>query len=323
MFFAYSFKKKMKSAGVPPVTNHHINYAAYVSPDTATGKGKRRITFPTFLMASAACLMLAHVVARPSLDEVQQAAFDIAAPAIAMAQGPMDAVRSKISAVSDLLVLHDENAALRAENEKLKEWYQAALMLESENKALRGLLNVGTAPAEKFITTRVIADGSSTYAKSIVIEGGRGTGIIKGQGVMSRDGLLGRVIEAGTRTARVLLLQDVNSRIPVLVEGSNERAILAGTNDTKPVLDHLANDHKITNGQRVITSGLGGLFPFGIPIGETVVKADGSVEVALYADPERNQHVQVVDYGIKPLLNDPTYSASASVETDADSFEPN
>lgn len=305
------------------MTSHHINYAAYVSPEGVAGKGRRRFSLPLVLMVAAGALMAAHVVARPTLDRLQQVVFDVAAPVISAAQKPIDEVQDRFDALAAWATIRHENEALKAENEKLKEWYQAALMLESENKALRDLLNVDSEQAEKFVTTRVIADGSSAYAKSLVIEGGRTSGIFKGQGVVSHEGLIGRVIESGSRTARVLLLQDINSRIPVLVEGSNERAILAGTNGTMPTLDHLALDHKVASGQRVVTSGLGGLFPFGLPVGETVVNVDGSVGVKLYATSDRSQHVQVVDYGIKPLLNDPTYSSSASVETDVDAFEPN
>ncbi len=305
------------------MTSHHINYAAYVTPEgTNTGTLRKRISLPVLLMATAASLMAAHLLARPTLDRLQQDAFDMAAPAIELAQKPIDAMRARIGSLAEWAFLRQDNDALRAENEKLKEWYQAALMLQSENKALRDLLNVDSEQAKKFVTTRVIADGSSTYAKSLVVEGGRDAGILKGQGVISHEGLLGRVIEAGSRTARVLLLQDINSRIPVLVEGSNARAILAGTNQSMPTLDHLAADSKILNGQRVITSGLGGLFPYGIPVGEAVVQSDGSVSVALYASPERSQHVQVVDYGIKPLLGDTTFSA-ASVASEIDSTEPN
>lgn len=302
---------------------HHINYAAYASPEVAVnGVSRKRLSVPLILMCAAATLMGAHLLARPSLDRMQQKVFDVASPIIDLAQKPLADVRARLGVVGELATIRENNESLRAENEKLKEWYQAALMLQSENKALRDLLNVDRESAHNFITTRVIADGSSIYAKSLVIEGGRNAGVLKGQGVMSHEGLLGRVIEAGSRTSRVLLLQDINSRIPVLVEGANERAILAGTNGSAPVLDHVAGDNKIAGGQRVVTSGLGGLFPYGIPVGETVVNADGSVGVHLYAASERSQHVQVVDYGIKPLLGDPIFSSTAAAG-EADLYEPN
>lgn len=305
------------------MTGNRINYASYASSEVAVPAGfRKRFSIPTILMTTAAVLMAAHVMARPSLDKLQQSVFDVASPVIDLAQKPISALQDRFAALGEWASVRDDNEALRAENEKLKEWYQAALMLQSENKALRGLLNVDKDQAHNFITTRVLADGSSTYAKSLVIEGGHNAGVMKGQGVVSREGLLGRVIESGSRTSRVLLLQDINSRIPVLVEGSDERAILAGTNTATPALDHLASDNKVQPGQRVITSGLGGLFPYGIPVGETVKNADGSVAVRLYATPERSQHVQVVDYGIKPLLGDPIFSSTAAA-SDIDSFEPN
>jgi rod shape-determining protein MreC len=306
------------------VPSHRINYAAYASPEVAAhGASRKRVSVPVFLMIAAATLMGAHLLARPSLDRLQQSVFDVASPVVDLAQRPLDALHNRIASVAAWTSVQKDNDQLRAENEKLKEWYQAALMLQSENKALRDLLHVDRESAHNFITTRVIADGSSTYAKSLVIEGGRDAGVLKGQGVVSHEGLLGRVIEAGSRTARVLLLQDINSRIPVLVEGSNERAILAGTNGMMPTLDHVAADNRVASGQRVITSGLGGLFPFGIPVGETVLNNDGSIAVKLYAAPDRAQHVQVVDYGIKPLLSDPIFSSTAAAGGDDDSSEPN
>ncbi|MCB1538963.1 MAG: rod shape-determining protein MreC [Rhodospirillales bacterium] len=312
--------------GYSLVTGNRINYVpyanTYASPAIAASGARRRFSLSFVLMAAAAGLMTAHMIARPSLDRLQQTVFDVAAPAIEFAQKPIEGIRARLDTVAEWTQMSKDNAALRAENEKLKAWYQAALMLQSENKALRDLLNVDRQQAQSFITTRIIADGSSTYAKSLVIEGGRDVGVFKGQGVVSHEGLLGRVIETGSRTARVLLLQDINSRIPVLVEGANERAILAGTNGDMPTLDHLATGSQIRAGERVVTSGLGGLFPYGIPVGETVANGDGGVGVRLYAAPERSQHVQVVDYGIKPLLGDPVFSSTAAA-TDAGLAEPN
>lgn len=259
--------------------------------------------------------MLAHVVARPSLDKLQQSALDVLAPVLQLGAHPVALVQNKLADVWALVTVQQENEALRAENEKLKEWYQAALMLQSENEALRSLLNIEAQGAKNFITTRVIADGSTTYAKSLVVEGGRTAGIIKGHGVVSHEGLIGRVIESGERTARVLLLQDINSRIPVVIEGVNARAILAGTNRSVPVLNHLNTEQVVPNGARVITSGIGGLFPYGIPVGVTVVQPDGSVGVQLYAQAQRSQHVQIVDYGIKTLLSDPIYNSASAADT--------
>lgn len=304
--------------------HNRINYAAYTSPEVAVhGASRKRISTPLVLMIAAATLMGAHMIARPSFDKIQQSFIDVASPFVSFAQKPLNALDTRVQEFIAWTSIRKDNDSLRAENEKLKEWYQAALMLQSENKALRDLLHVDRDSAQNFITTRVIADGSNTYAKSLVIQGGKDAGVLKGQGVITHEGLIGRVIEAGARTSRVLLLQDINSRIPVTVEGTNERAIMAGTNASMPVLDHVPADAKITAGQRVITSGLGGLFPFGIPIGETTMNGDGTIGVKLYAASERAQHVQIVDYGIKPLLADPIFSSTAAATEGHGSSEPN
>lgn len=300
------------------------HYTAYLSTDAAKkAAAKKQSRVPVVLMVLAGMLMVAHVVARPTLDRAQQRVLDVLAPALQMAAHPLGIAQDKIQDVWALVAVQHENQSLRAENEKLKEWYQAALMLQSENEALRSLLNVEVPGAKTFVTARVIADGSTSYAKSLVVEGGRDAGIIKGQGVVSREGLIGRVLESGTRTSRVLLLQDINSRIPVLVEGANVRAILAGTNREMPVLNHLNSEQYVPDGERVITSGIGGLFPYGIPVGVTVRQADGTVGVQLYAAPSRSQHVQVVDYGIKPLLGDPIFNSAAAYDAASDGAEAN
>lgn len=305
------------------MTNKNSSYAAYMASDFSLARAPKRSKHaPMVCAVLAGGLMLGHLMARPSLDAMQQAVVDFMAPAFVVAQAPLMGIHQKIEALYAWSTVKDENEALRVENERLKAWYQAALMLQSENKALRDLLNVDRHDAQSFITTRVIADGSSSYARSLVIEGGRNGGILKGQGVLSHDGLIGRVIEAGVKTSRVLLLQDINSRIPVLIEGTEEKAILAGTNGPRPILDHVAANNTIKSGQRIITSGLGGLFPYGIPVGETIVNGDGTISVALFADPEQSQHIQVVDYGMRPLIGDPSISA-ASADRPQDNLEAN
>ncbi len=127
---------------------------------------------------------------------------------------------------------------------------------------------------------------------------GENSNLTKGQGVLSHEGLIGRVIETGAETSRVLLMSDVNSRIPVTIEGTKDRAVLAGTNNGDPVLDHLPETHQITAGLRVVTSGHGGVFPYGVPVGETVMGDNGEIMVRPYADANRASHVQIVDYGV-------------------------
>ena len=92
---------------------------------------------------------------------------------------------------------------------------------------------------------------------------------------MTGDGLVGRVAELGDHAARILLLTDLNSRVPVVIEETRERAILSGDNTERPALAYLPPDARVSSGQRVVTSGSGGVLPAGLPIGTVTVGRDG------------------------------------------------
>jgi rod shape-determining protein MreC len=114
-------------------------------------------------------------------------------------------------------------------------------------------------------------------------------------------GLVGRIAEVGDRASRVLLLTDLNSRIPVTLQGSHERAILAGDNSPRPLLAYLAPNAKPEVGERVVTSGDGGVFPPGIPVG-VIVSVGGQVRVATSSDLSVIDYVKIVDFGLSGML---------------------
>lgn len=220
---------------------------------------------------------------------------------------PVSYVQTQIARVETLWDVQRNNEMLAAENERLLQWFQTANRLDAENKALRDLLNMKDEDAMTFRSAKVLSDSATQYSHTILVQLGKNDGLSKGQGVLSHEGLIGRVIETGNETSRVLLMSDVNSRIPVTVDGTNDRAILAGTNDSDPILDHLPESHGVKPGQKVITSGHGGIFPYGVPVGETYLNGHGQLAVRPYASPNRANYVQVVDYGI------PAGSATRSV----------
>lgn len=113
--------------------------------------------------------------------------------------------------------------------------------------------------------------------------------------VLSGEGLVGRVIESGGRAARILLLTDMNSRVPVVIEGSDIRAVVAGQNSATPALIHLPRDHELQAGARIVTSGHGGLFPPGVPVGYVVLGDNGQVSVQLLAQADNLSFVRIID----------------------------
>ncbi|HTB35995.1 MAG TPA: rod shape-determining protein MreC, partial [Reyranella sp.] len=130
----------------------------------------------------------------------------------------------------------------------------------------------------------------------------RRAGVAHGQAVVTGEGLAGRIAEVGDNSARVLFVTDVNSRLPVVVERTRERAILAGDNSPQLRLTLLQSVAGVQRGDRIITSGHGGSFPVGIPVGEVVETGEGGVRVKPFADFSRLEFVRVVDYGVTSLV---------------------
>lgn len=267
------------------------------SPLQYIGSGQASLIFML-----AATLLLTVSFVRPGVfGGIRSSVSDVMTPALIVLSEPFRQVSAFGQGVSGLSELRAENAQLKAENARLREWYQTALMLESENQSLHALLNVKPDPLHRFITARVIADSGNAFVKSAIVAAGENDGVLKGQAVLSGDGLAGRIIESGQTSSRILLLTDVNSRLPVLVEGSRQKAILAGMNTDLPALKYLPVDADIKEGMRIVTSGNGGMFIPGLPVG-TVVMKDGAPYVKPYADISRLTHVRIVDYPEDPNL---------------------
>ena len=251
-----------------------------------------------------AILLFLFSALRPdNMQSIRAGVSDAFAPLLVTVNAPIRTVADYARAISGLAALQEENARLSQENAKLREWYQRALVLQSENASLQTLLNIKLPSQNSFVTARIIADSGNAYAHTVLVLAGAADGVMKGQAVLSGDGLLGRVIETGDSTARVLLLSDINARVPVMVEGSNIRAMAAGNGGALPLLAHLPPDLVPQEGQRVITSGHGGLFPFGLPVGAVVKTANGAWAIRPFADIDRAAHVRIVSAASDPRLH--------------------
>jgi rod shape-determining protein MreC len=129
---------------------------------------------------------------------------------------------------------------------------------------------------------------------------------------LTGDGLAGRIAEVGRRSARVLLLTDINSRVPVLVERTRDRAILAGDNSNHPQLLYLKPRAELRVGDRVVTSGDGGVFPAGLPVGVVDSIEDGVVGIAPFVDWDRMEYLRIVDYALGGILTDEPATADGT-----------
>ncbi len=273
-----------------------------ISPLPLAGGGL--VSFIFVLLAIATLIF--STVNPQGVGVVRSGVSDAIGPVLGTVTKPLQSAALFVRDVSGLSEMQAENARLEQENMRLREWYQAALQFEAENKSLRDLLHVKVEPENRYITARVIADAGSTFVKSLLVGAGTADGVEKGQAVVSGEGVIGRVVESGRSVSRVLLVTDINSRVPVLIEDSRQHAILAGQNDMMPALVHMPPDSEIKNGARIVTSGYGGIFPQGLPVGRVVMDESGVYKVQIFADFDRLVHVRIVSRNEDPNLHSGT-----------------
>jgi rod shape-determining protein MreC len=269
----------------------------------------QRFSYLAFVMAALALLAFARSQA-PLVERLRAGAIDVLAPALEIASRPVEAANRAAAEAQRLWFTYEENARLRADLERLGQWQVVARRLEQENAALRAQLNLRMEPQPTYVSARVIADGGSPFVRTVLLNAGRRDGVEKGQAAVTGAGLAGRVIELGERSSRLLLLTDLNSRVPVTVEGSRWRAILAGDNSARPRLLFLPNTAEVSVGDRVVTSGDGGVAPPGIPVGVVAQLGESEIRVQPFVEWDRLEYLSVVRFDL-PRLSTSRQPASA------------
>ena len=230
----------------------------------------------------------------PRVERLRAALVDRVVPSFDWALVPVTKLAGMIEDFQSYTRIYEQNQELRRELQQMKAWKEAALQLEQENAKLLDLNNVRLDPKLTFITGVVLADSGSPFRQSVIINIGARDGIIDGWAATDGLGLVGRISGVGSRTARVILLTDSNSRIPVVVQPSGQRALLAGDNSPRPLLEFLENPDLVRPGDRVVTSGDGGVFPAGLLVGQAARAAGGKLRVLLAADYERLEFLRVL-----------------------------
>ncbi len=195
--------------------------------------------------------------------------------------------------------LKQDHARLLRENDDLRWKLQALEPLIHENAILKQNLNIPYAEPYKHLTARIVATPYDGIHHVFLIEAGTRDGLEKDQAVVALLGILGRLEKVGRHVARVLLLNDANSRIPVMTVSSNQKAILAGDGSFSPALVYVAEPQNVQKGEQVVTSGLGGIFPPGLPVGTVSETANGKIRVRPYVSPGGLEWVHV----LKPFSN--------------------
>ena len=209
---------------------------------------------------------------------------------------PASAVLNGYEYLRSLQKIDSENQALREENRRLTIANAKNRALEIENKMLSDLLNYAAPPQAEFITARVVAQEGTAFAHALTVYIGGNPKVAKGQVAISDKGVIGRVEDVGTNYAKIALINNINSRISVMTEGSRVRAILIGKNDIWPELVFVPRDAQINVGDKIVTSGIGGVFPAGLPVGEVAAVEGENIKVKPANKLSRLEYVMIVNY---------------------------
>jgi len=228
-----------------------------------------RLSFPATLAASLGAVLIGR--ADPNFSDHMRAGIDdLLAPLYMAVSGPIQAAEHGTGAIGHLFALSQENAQLREQNAELLQWQEVAMALQAQNSALQASMNYVPSPTPQFSTGEVAADLGGVYARSVLVlvppVNGNAQSLV-GAVAMDGRGVAGRVVEAGGRSARVLLITDINSRIPVALGADGAPALMAGTNGPDPSLLYWAPGRPPAEGAMVLTSSQGGAFPPGLPVG--------------------------------------------------------
>lgn len=271
----------------------------------------QRFSFLLLVLASIGLMMVGKIDA-VLVDTVRARVTDAFVPILDAFSRPAATAARFVESLVEYQNVYEENQRLRTENARLLQWRQAALRLEAENNSLRTLLKFNPEPAVSYITTRVIATPGGSFVRTLLVTAGSREGVRKGQAAIAGPGMVGRVIEVGEWSSRILLITDINARIPVSLESSRLRAVMAGDNSDQPRLLYLPPESPVSVGERVVTSGHGGLFPAGIPIGVVASVGERGIKVQPLVDLGRVEHLRLVEYGLGSVPTDTDTDADAA-----------
>ena len=234
----------------------------------------------------------------------KQELFEVTALLQGVVVQPFQETRSLLKDTHTFIHLREEYDRLKMENESLKWQVHSLTPLLHENKTLKQLIKTPDFEAHGQLTARILSSPYDGLHHFFLVAAGRNHGIEKNQAVIVSEGIMGRVEKVGRNVARILLLNDSNSRIPVMTSLSEQKAILAGEGGDLPTLVYVGDVRKLQEGEGIVTSGLGGVFPPGLPVGIIDKIENGKVSIRPYVPFDRIEWVHILKSNFKDEIQE-------------------
>jgi len=253
----------------------------------------RRILIATLAVALTLTFLVWRIDS-PRVERFRAAFIDRFVPTFDWAMVPVTKFMGMVEGFQSYSRIFEQNQQLRRELQQMTAWKEAAVQLEQQNAKLLALNNVRLDPKLTSVSGVVLADSGSPFRQSVLLNVGSRDGLVDGWATMDGIGLVGRISGVGRITSRVVLLTDASSRVPVTIQPSGQTALLMGDNSPLPLVEFLESPEQVRPGDRVVSSGDGGVFPAGILVGQVAQGADRRLRVRLAADYERLDFLRVL-----------------------------
>lgn len=253
----------------------------------------RRIALAILALALAVTFLVWRIDS-PRVERFRSAFIDRFVPTFDWAMVPVSKLLGMAENFQSYARIYEQNQELRRELQQMRSWKEAAVQLEQQNAKLLAQNQVRLDPKLTSVSGVVLADSGSPFRQSVLLNVGSRDGIVDGWATMDGLGVVGRISGVGSTTSRVVLLTDTSSRIPVTIQPSGQKAILTGDNTPFPVIDFLENADQVRPGDRVISSGDGGVFPADLLVGQVMQGQDRRLRVRLAADYGRLDFLRVL-----------------------------
>lgn len=264
----------------------------------------RRILIAVLVLVLTATFLVWRIDS-PRVERFRAALVDKVVPNMDWALLPVTKVVGLVEGFRSYARVVEQNAELKRELQQMKAWKEAAVQLEQQNAKLLAQNQVRLDPQLTSVSGVVLADSGSPFRQSVLLNVGSRDGIVDGWATMDGLGLVGRISGVGATTSRVILLTDSSSRIPVTILPSGQKALLTGDNTATPPIEFIESPEQVRPGDRVISSGDGGVFPAGVLVGQVAQGTDRRFRVRLAADYERLDFLRVLRSHPAERISDP------------------
>ena len=259
-------------------------------------KDKQKFSLLTLIILSIIVIILSNINFKP-IQFLKIGINEIIYRTTFIVSKPENYIKNLTLKFNEHMNLFENYENIKSELENLKEEQITSNFLKLENEKLRILINENINSTE--VLAKVLIDRESPFLKSIILNKGTKDNVKMGMGILDGVYLVGQIIEVNFTNSRALLLSDLNSKIPSVLAPQNIQAVISGTGKNYGIIEHTKDDieEDLKDLDVIIyTSGLGGLFKPGIPIGK--ISKDTSNKVEFFSDFTQLEYVKILSFSL-------------------------